>query len=478
MKHQLCEKSMTFEECELAILRHAVDENEKKQGERIVNNEDVKKIIHIVEDFLIRKKRICYGGTAINNILPKYDQFYDKDLEIPDYDFFSKTALEDAKELADIYYAEGFVEVEAKAGMHHGTFKVFVNFIPVADITYLEEEIYDSIYKEAINRGGIKYAPPNFLRMSMYLELSRPEGDVSRWEKVIKRLTLLNKNYPLNPVINCDAIDFQRDFEKPYSIEERESLYFLVRDILVEQGCVFFGGYASSMYSKYMPKQRKNLVQKIPDFDVLYDEPEKCGMIVSERLRENGFKHIKTISHDAIGELIPERVEIRVGKETVAFIYKPIACHNYNQIHINGKEINIATIDTMLSFYLAFVYTKKPYLNKERILCMAQFLFDVEQENRLNQNGLLKRFTIQCYGKQPTIESIRAEKTEKFKELAGKKGTYEYDMWFLKYNPSSGQDKKTDKKSPAAPTAPKPTRKTQKPHKQQKTKKVRFMNIF
>lgn len=474
MQKNVCEKTMTFEECELAILRHAVDENEKIQGQKIVNSEEVRKMIDIVEDFLIRKKRICYGGTAINNILPKYHQFYDKDLEIPDYDFFSKTALEDAKELADIYHNAGFVEVEAKAGMHYGTFKVFVNFIPVADITYLDEEIYDSIYKESINRGGIKYAPPNFLRMSMYLELSRPEGDVSRWEKVIKRLTLLNKNYPLNPEVNCDIVDFQRDFEKPYSVDERESLYFLVRDILVEEGCIFFGGYASSLYSRYMQKSRKNLIQKIPDFDVLNEEPETCAVILTERLRENGFKNIKTISHEAIGELIPERIEVRVGKETLAFIYKPVACHNYNKIHINGKEVNVATIDTMLSFYLAFIYTKKPYLNKERILCMAQFLFDVEQQNRLNQKGLLKRFTIQCYGKQDTIELIRAEKTAKFKELMGKKGTYEYDMWFLKYNP--GSEKEGKQSGVVQKTKPAKTLRKTKPIR--KTKKVRFMNIF
>ena len=36
-----------------------------------------------------------------------------------------------------VHYKEGFKEVEAKAGVHPGTFKVFVNFIPVADITFL-----------------------------------------------------------------------------------------------------------------------------------------------------------------------------------------------------------------------------------------------------------------------------------------------------------------------------------------------------
>jgi hypothetical protein len=33
--------------------------------------------------------------------------------------------------------------------------------------------------------------------MSIYLELSRPRGDVSRWKKVYSRLLLLNKHYPI-----------------------------------------------------------------------------------------------------------------------------------------------------------------------------------------------------------------------------------------------------------------------------------------
>jgi hypothetical protein len=52
----------------------------------------------------------------------------------------------------------------------------------------------------------------------------------------------------------------------------------------------------------------------------------------------------------------------------------------------------------------------------------------------------LKRFSIDCYGKQPTLEEMRAEKSEKFKELANKKGTKEYDMWFMKYSPGKKGD--------------------------------------
>jgi len=186
-RNELCSNNMTFQDCELAILRHAVDETEKMKGEKIIQNEEIKKILNIIEKFLRKNKLVCYGGTAVNEILPKEAQFYNRDIEIPDYDFYSSEAMNDAKKLADIYYKAGYTEVEAKAGVHFGTYKVFVNFIPIADITQLHKNIFKTIYKEAITINGIKFAPPNFLRMNMYLELSRPAGDVSRWEKVLKK---------------------------------------------------------------------------------------------------------------------------------------------------------------------------------------------------------------------------------------------------------------------------------------------------
>lgn len=428
----LCDNKMTFADCELTILRHAVDKTEELQGEKMVNSPNIKKMIEILEDFLIRKKLICYGGTAINAILPNYAKFYNMKLEIPDYDFFSKNALEDAKELADIYYNNGYTEVEAKAGMHHNTFKVFVNYIGIADITYLDPIIYDSIQKDAISIAGIHYAPPNFLRMSMYLELSRPQGDVTRWEKILKRLTLLNKYYPIHTNDLCNETDFLRKMHNKST--DAETIYNHVRDSFIEQGVVFFGGYAASIYSHYMPEKDKQIVEKIPDFDVIHTNPERCVNIVIEKLRGMGFKNVDIIVHDSIGELIPRHIELLIGDDTIAFLYEPIACHNYNKISLGNKEINIATIDTIMSFYLAFIYANKTYFSTTRILCMAKFLFEVQLKNRLEQKGILKRFSVECYGKQPILEEIRAEKSEKFKEL--KPGTKEYESWFLKYIPN------------------------------------------
>jgi hypothetical protein len=430
-----CDKSMNFNECELAVLRSAVDLAQEKIGKRVVNTPEIQEMITIVENFIRRKNLVCYGGTAINNILPKEDQFYDRDLEIPDYDFFSPNSLNDAKELANIFYDRGYTEVEAKSGQHGGTFKVFVNFIGIADITYLPPELFDSIKANAIQVAGILYAPPNYLRMSMFLELSRPAGDTDRWEKILKRLTLLNKHYPLVGK-QCASINFQRKLEGHLSGDE---IYDVVKETFINQGVVFFGGYAISIYSKYMPKNLQKKFEKIPDFDVLSNDPETTAEIVKERLKDIDVTNVKIIKHDEIGDVIPEHYEIVVDKDTIAFIYKPAGCHSYNNINVDGKIVKIATIDTMLSFYLAFLYTNRGYFDPDRILCMSQFLFDVEERNRLEQKGVLRRFSITCYGHQLSIEEIKSEKARKYKELKDKRGTKEYEEHFLSYKPSELQ---------------------------------------
>jgi hypothetical protein len=186
-----------------------------------------------------------------------------------------------------------------------------------------------------------------------------------------------------------------------------------------------------------MPKKLRRKLEKIADFDVLCNDPETTAEIVKERLKDIGIKNVKIIKREPIGEIIPLHYEVKIGEETVIFIYKPIACHSYNTININGKKVKIATIDTMLSFYLAFLYANKPYYNDylERILCMSKFLFEVQQKNRLQQKGLLRRFSITCYGHQETVEEMRAKKSEKYKELKSKGNKTEFEEWFLSYKP-------------------------------------------
>ena len=459
-------KGLSFEDCELAILRMAVDKAEEKIGKRIIDSDEIKKVIQIVENFIRKKKLICYGGTAINNILPAEDQFYNKEVEMPDYDFFTVNALNDAKELADIYFNEGFTDVEAKAGQHYGTYKVFVNYIPVADLTLLPKAIFNSLKKDSIKVDGIIYTPPNYLRMAMYLELSRPDGDTSRWEKVLKRLTLLNKYFPITDV-NCNHVDFQREMENK---SKQYEIYSTVRNTLVNQGVVFFGGYAITLYTQYMPFHLRKKLQNVADFDVLSNDPKATATIVLERLKDAGITNPKIIKRPAVGEILSEHYEIQANGDTIAFIYKPTACHSYNILDIGKQKVKIATIDTMLSFYLAFLYADRPYYNQflDRIMCMSKFLFDVQQKNRLEQKGLLKRFSIMCYGHQESIEEMRAHKSNKYKELKESKDKTEFDKWFLNYKPDTMKGTVVEAK----------TKTKKRKTKKRKTRKTKLFNMY
>ena len=435
MKDKGCSKDMSFGDCELAILRMQVDKAQEKVSKVAVNSPEVKEMITIVENFIKQKSLVCYGGISINALLPDDHKIYNQDVDLPDYDFFSPDALNDAKALANMYHELGYSDVEARSGQHHGTYKVFVNYQGMADITSLPRDLFDTIKKKSVRVNGISHVDPNFLRMSMYLELSRPAGDTSRWEKVMKRLTLINKFYPIDRSAckNIKPLNNKEEFTNNAELVE------VVKDTLINQGVVFFGGFAISQYVNYMPnkKNSKFTAHESSYFDVISLNPETTAEILVERLKDIKVNNVKIIKREPVGEIIPLHYEIKVGSRTVAFIYTPVACHSYNIIKIKNQSVKIATIDTMLSFYLAFLYSNRPYFSSHsnRILCMAEFLFDVQNKNRLKQDGLLQRFSITCYGHQPTIEQMRADKAEKFKEMKDLRGTPEFEEWFLNYKP-------------------------------------------
>jgi hypothetical protein len=50
-------------------------------------------------------------------------------------------------------------------------------------------------------------------------------------------------------------------------------------------------------------------------------------------------------------------------------------------------------------------------------------------------DGIFKRFAKPCIGKQVTLKDIKDVKSHMFNKLKDKRGTREYEEWFLNYNP-------------------------------------------
>ena len=402
---------------EMILLQKTVDEADKKYSQKLTPK--THKIIKTVEDFISKNELICYGGMAINNILPKKVQFY-KTNEFPDYDFFSNDALNDAKKLADIYFKQGYGNVEAKSGVHLGTYKVYVNFFNIADVTQLDDIFFKNLKPKAIKKGNVLYAPPDFLRMSMYLELSRPKGDTTRWEKVLPRLQLLNKYYPMKSK-QCKQIK-----ENLNSLQL--NIYDTLKILLIKEKVIFFGGFADKLYSKYT--KNKKQISELMTLEVLSTNAKKITDNLKEQLKEFDVK-INYLEN--IGGLIPEQYTITIDDKLYAHIFQTDACYTYNKIKVDNKSVNIATIFTMMSLYLIFIFNDNTNDINNRIMCTANMLNNIYLRNRISKRGILKNYTIKCIGEQETFEDILLEKKKAFKEI--KKGDTKYEKYFLRYTP-------------------------------------------
>lgn len=378
----------------------------------------VKKVLKIVERFIKTHRVMCYGGTAINNLLPKEDQFYNLSVDIPDYDFYSETPQVHAAKLADRIAKAGFKSVEVKPGMHLGTYKVFADYIGIADISSLDKPIFSKLWKESIVKDGIHYVPPNFLRMSVYLELSRPRGDVSRWKKVYGRIQRLNKHYPLTCPKEEEALEVFLKDDTRKSIEK----------LLVKEKVVLLGFNASILQDK-----KEKGKWSLP-LDVLAT-PEQKSHVVKELLSYfEKYDNVSSKDYPAYAELIPAYTDIIDPKTKLVLVrvYETNACHSY---HVAPNGLHIASIPTLLQFFLSTLYGPKELLDKpeQRFLCVAEHLMNLANNNLSRRYKLLTPIT--CLGKQKGLIEMRAEKSELYEKLKGDRNSREFLESFFMYNP-------------------------------------------
>lgn len=371
----------------------------------------VKTSLGIVKDFLASHPVMCYGGTAINNLLPPGDRFYDPVTTVPDYDFYSKTPQEHATMIANKLAAAGIASVEVKPGMHLGTFKVFADYTGVADITHMEDALFDRLWAEGPTRDGIHYVPPNFLRLSMYLELSRPRGDVSRWTKVYQRLQLLNKHFPMV----CPS-GTQPD-RRPMSPAQRKTIETLLRTKPV----VLLGITASQLHERKSPKWSVPVT--------LLAEPETIASLVKGK---------QTEVHEG-SEILPGHTDVFDDSgEVFLRIHETAACHSYHQ---TSDGTRVASIPTMLQFYFAYMYSGVDADELTHLLCVSQRLVDLAAHKEARRYALLT--PIDCLGRQETLIDMKKHKSDLYAKLSKNKGSAEFLKYFFSYNPRATKTERT-----------------------------------
>jgi hypothetical protein len=387
-----------------------VEDLEDENNREAASDPLTKTSLGIVEKFLKTHPVLCYGGTAINNLLPAKDRFYDPKVEVPDYDFFSKTPQAHSVMIANQLKRHGIKEVEVKPGMHLGTFKVFANFEGVADITHLDKDIFERVWKENVVVDGIHYVTPNFLRLSMYLELSRPRGDVSRWKKVYERLMLLNTHYPMV----CPS---HTPKQETLATEENRKE---VESILKKHDVVLLGITASQLHQGRTPKWSTPIT--------ILAEPKTLEAL---------SKGKKTEVHEG-SEILPAHTDIFDKEGNVMIrVHETAACHSY---HTMANGIKIASIPTMLQFVFAYMYSGVHEDEITHLMCVAQRLVDLANHKEKRRYALLT--PVDCLGTQETLVDMKKHKAELYAKLSTNKSSVDFLKFFFTYNPNTTKTKK------------------------------------
>ena len=387
------------------LARAAAAEAANYQERFAAADTEARKIVDIMERFLRVTGRVVYGGAAINAHLPADKKFYDPTLYLPDYDFMTPDPLQDCADLIVAFQAEGFTDVEAKFGIHEGTYKVFVNYRAAADITFMPAQIYARIITDAHMIDGIHYASPNFLRMNMYLELSRPAGMVSRWEKVYGRLLLLNAAHPLRAgrcVENPLAATAATTKAHP-SDHETDALI----SVGIDTGAIFLSGIA-------------RLVDMEPDpaETVLLVHPTPASVVTA---LQKVLPALRPTSHPALGELLPARTELHAPGRTrpIAVVFETVACHNYTTLS-DPKGYRMASLDFLIQMYYAMYFAQLQDYTPVRLLCTIQQLIEMEAAKRttaaLTGKPAHDVFPLECIGHQPTMPELKKAHRERVQE--------------------------------------------------------------
>ena len=388
----------------IALARAAAAEAASFQERFAAEDVEARKIVNIMERFLREKGRVVYGGAAINAHMPPAKKFYDPTLNLPDYDFMTPDPLQDCADLIESFQDEGFIDVEAKFGIHEGTYKVFVNYRAAADITFMPPLIYRRILGDSALIDGIQYASVNYLRMNMYLELSRPAGMVSRWEKVYSRLLLLNEEFPLVGVCKGDKDPLTR-LRNSMKSRGRATQRAIV-DLGIDHQAVFLSG------AGYLKEGDEPVYDKV----ILLMSSNPTSLLVA--LTE-AIKSTTLTGFPAMGELLPARTEVKVKGALVAVVFETVACHSYTTLS-EPAGYRLGSLDLLIQMYYAIYFAEAGDYLPIRILCLVQALIDLEASRRAaavkGEIPMAEAFPMECIGHQPTMPELKKAHRERVAE--------------------------------------------------------------
>ena len=386
-------------------LEKKINKEIKKYQEKLklcnlIGQDKCEKIIEIIKHFIKSKKRIIYGGMAINASLPENEKIYSG--ENYDFDIYSSCPKRDLIEIINELNKLDLPYLSGMESGHPGVYKLFIYFMPILDITYLPKYIIDEI--PTFESHGFIYPQPSFLKNDILLSLTNNIYSSYRWEKDYGRYKLLNTNYP---------------FERPtgFSCERNSStinqkIKFILEFIKnkVQDETIITLSYAYLLYKK--ENELIDLFKLASSFVTVYHpEPEKLINIFQNSVSKNAILKIK--KYEPFLRYLPMSYEIYWDDvETPVFkIYNSqglcIPYHTLQEVKI--VSLGKLLLDVKINEFLNQIKKK----DTKFYACMA---YEIDRMNRTTDDltSIFSLMNNKCLGIQAEEGFLIQNKKNKF----------------------------------------------------------------
>jgi hypothetical protein len=111
-------------------------------------------------------------------------------------------------------------------------------------------------------------------------------------------------------------------------------------------------------------------------------------------------------------------------------LYETQACHSY---HTTGDGIKVASIPTLLMFFMALMYSDESKDDVSRLMCVAQRLVELADDKPQRRFALLT--PSECLGTQKELLELRQERVDLYEKLKKNKSSPDFVQYFFTYNP-------------------------------------------
>jgi hypothetical protein len=397
---------------------------------------EAKESYDIILNYIIKKKRIIYGGYAQNMLIVNKnvkDAIY-KDVDTPDIEFYSDEPLQDLIELCDLFKNKKFKYIQGVEGVHEGTYKIFVNFENYCDISYMPKNIFNNLPYITIDK--INYVHPFFMLIDIYRVFCDPMTSYWRLNKSFTRSIKLYKYYPIVNTVNT-KIEF--NVLCPENI-----LSNIRKHIIHNSNYIVIGTYA---YNYYLSKINKTKREKINYYEIITDNIRQDGnKIYNILIKLFNKENITVKEYYPFFEIFDKRIEFLHNNNIILKLYNNNdRCIVFNQS--TKKKTKFGTVQLTLLYLIAnynyFLINKDKmssnYLNMYINLIKARDTYLEKNNITVINNSPFKDFIFTCIGKpvhlirQNKIDSIEKKNKGKLikfryepKEIKGKAPEFKF----------------------------------------------------